>query len=265
MDDGGDGGNGGGIYSNGELTLNNCTVTRNYTGNGGDGDIGSGGDNGAGGYGGGIYDATGDASFHAKNTIIAENTVACDGQGPDCSGSLITHGCNLVGDDTACSITPDATTPDATDQVGTWPDTIDPLLGPLQDNGGPTHTHALLLTSPAIDAVSDECGDCTNIGDTPEPIDQDQRGEPRPMDGDGDYSLFCDIGAYEAPLHPFNQGLLACRKAVGGAVEPVDLAELGAPFDDGTGTHIPIVLWIGLASALAIGGGILLLRRQRSN
>jgi hypothetical protein len=28
----------------------------------------------------------------------------------------------------------------------------DPLLGPLQDNGGPTQTHALLPSSPAVDA-----------------------------------------------------------------------------------------------------------------
>ena len=28
----------------------------------------------------------------------------------------------------------------------------DPMLGPLQDNGGPTLTHALLTGSPAIDA-----------------------------------------------------------------------------------------------------------------
>ena len=33
------------------------------------------------------------------------------------------------------------------DQINT-----DPLLGPLQDNGGPTFTHALLPGSPAIDA-----------------------------------------------------------------------------------------------------------------
>ena len=33
------------------------------------------------------------------------------------------------------------------DQINT-----DPVLGPLQDNGGPTFTHALLPDSPAIDA-----------------------------------------------------------------------------------------------------------------
>ncbi|MBN1510932.1 MAG: hypothetical protein JXB13_02875 [Phycisphaerae bacterium] len=67
----------------------------------------------------------------------------------------------------------------------------DPLLGPLQDNGGPTFTQALLAGSPAIDAGNR--GACW--------IDQDQRGVPGPFDdpaianaagGDGS-----DIGAFE--------------------------------------------------------------------
>jgi len=57
----------------------------------------------------------------------------------------------------------------------------DPLLGPLQDNGGPTWTHALLSGSPAIDAIP--VGECS--------FDTDQRGVARPQ-GAG-----CDIGAFE--------------------------------------------------------------------
>jgi len=60
---------------------------------------------------------------------------------------------------------------------------IDPLLGPLQDNGGTTFTHALLPGSPAIDA-----GDPTF---TPPPA-QDQRGYPRVVNGR------IDIGSFEA-------------------------------------------------------------------
>ena len=59
--------------------------------------------------------------------------------------------------------------------------TDDPALGPLQDNGGPTFTHALLEGSPAIDAIPP--GFCL--------VSMDQRGVMRPI-GDG-----CDIGAYE--------------------------------------------------------------------
>ena len=69
------------------------------------------------------------------------------------------------------------------------PLTADPMLGPLQNNGGPTQTMALLPGSPAVDA-----GDSFGIS-------TDQRGDPRPVDfsgvpnaagGDG-----ADIGAFE--------------------------------------------------------------------
>ncbi len=55
-----------------------------------------------------------------------------------------------------------------------------PLLDPLQDNGGPTFTHALLQGSPAIDAAHN--AHC---------LSTDQRGQPRP------HGTACDIGAYE--------------------------------------------------------------------
>ena len=58
--------------------------------------------------------------------------------------------------------------------------TLDPLLGPLADNGGPTPTMALLPGSPAIDAGDDSACPPT-----------DQRGVARPQ------GLACDIGAFE--------------------------------------------------------------------
>jgi hypothetical protein len=67
--------------------------------------------------------------------------------------------------------------------------TADPRLGPLQNNGGPTWTHALLNGSPAIDA-----GDNTALPAT------DQRGYPRVADGDGNGSAIVDLGAVEDGL-----------------------------------------------------------------
>jgi hypothetical protein len=49
------------------------------------------------------------------------------------------------------------------------------LLGPLQDNGGPSITHALLPGSVAIDVIpTDDCVDAEGA-----PLTTDQRGEPR--------------------------------------------------------------------------------------
>ena len=58
---------------------------------------------------------------------------------------------------------------------------VEPFLGPLQNNGGPTETHALPETSPAVNA-----GNCSATVAT-----TDQRGVYRPQGGE------CDMGAYE--------------------------------------------------------------------
>jgi hypothetical protein len=67
---------------------------------------------------------------------------------------------------------------------GTAANPLDPLLGPLEDNGGPTPTMAPLFGSPALDA-----GDDTN-GGVPVP-GTDQRGRTRIA------GAAIDIGAYE--------------------------------------------------------------------
>jgi subtilisin family serine protease len=60
-------------------------------------------------------------------------------------------------------------------------------IGPLQDNGGPTWTHALLPGSPALDA-----------GNPASSLGRDQRGTSRSQDGDGYFGARADIGAFEA-------------------------------------------------------------------
>lgn len=62
-------------------------------------------------------------------------------------------------------------------------------LGPLQDNGGPTGTMALLPGSAAIDAGEPTCVDADGA-----PLSSDQRGEPRLSP--------CDIGAFEVQPEP---------------------------------------------------------------
>ncbi len=77
---------------------------------------------------------------------------------------------------------------------------VDPLLGPLKSNGGPTPTHALQLGSPAIDAIPSAACTWDHDGDpgTSEvALTKDQRGGMRPREGNGSAPTGCDIGAYE--------------------------------------------------------------------
>jgi len=165
-----------------------------------------------------------------------------------------------VGNNTDCPFTEEAG-----DQVGTNTEPVYPLLGPLQNNGGPTDTHALLFGSPAIDAVVDCL--CTTVGG--DPVTMDQRGAWRPADGDDDGTSHCDIGAYEKqppkppPPEP-DEG--DGDVAVGGMVESIDLSQLDmADIQQpvGEGKHTSVSLWIAMASALGITGGLLALRRRR--
>jgi hypothetical protein len=85
-----------------------------------------------------------------------------------------------------------------------------PLLGPLQANGGPTDTMALPPTSPAVDAGDVSCGAVTT----------DQRGLPRPFDGDGSTTAECDIGAYEFQYLIFMDGFESGTTSAWSVVAP---------------------------------------------
>jgi hypothetical protein len=124
---------------------------------------------------GGLDEATSGGSTTVRNSIVAANTAPSS---PDVCGSLDSPGHNLIGDGTGGSGFTD------TDAVGTQDDPIDPLLGPRQDNGGPTQTMALMPGSPALNA-----GDPNEVGVA------DQRGVIR--------SGGVNIGAYQASASAF--------------------------------------------------------------
>ncbi len=143
--------------------------------------------------GGGILNFVCDtcsASLNVVNIIIADNSPE------DCDGTpAVSLGHNLDSDG-SCQLSGPGDIANAGN-----------VLGPLADNGGPTPTHALLPGSPALDSGDD--AQCPAV---------DQRGLPRPRDGDGDGTPRCDIGAFEAqsfvPPPQGLQGDVNCDKAV---------------------------------------------------
>jgi len=173
------------------LTTTNCTISGNLAN-----------------VGGGIYNeavyAAGDATLTITNTTSSGNSANYNGGGIsnfgkaaglelgstifnagssgenifNSAGMIISHGYNLSSDNGGGHLTGPG------DQINT-----DPVLGSLQDNGGPTFTHALLPGSPAIDT-----GD-PNF--TPPPF-YDQRGSgfDRVVNGR------IDVGSFEIQLTP---------------------------------------------------------------
>jgi len=174
---------GGGIENQGPLLVVNSTFSGNHSNSdGGAFDLNGGtltlvnstvSDNSSGTDGGGMWQF---GTTYIENSIIASNTAT--GSGNDIfmfSGTVVPTGANLVGNnDTITNVFPSGPL------VGTLASPLNPLLGALSDNGGPTFTMALLAGSPAIDA-----GGVTTLI-------TDQRGAPRSAGGSGP-----DIGAFE--------------------------------------------------------------------
>ncbi len=177
---------GGGIYNedSGRVDMTNITVSSNTASSNGGGIYNIGPDSmitmthttsNTASSGGGIYRSSGTVSV--RNSIVA-NSVS----GGNCAGTVGSNGYNLSSDGSCTNFISSG------DQQN-----IDPLLGLLAANGGPTAgvdgtqsmlIHALLSDSPALEGAVCVSG-----------LTTDQRGVSRP-----DPSPFCDIGAYESNL-----------------------------------------------------------------
>ncbi len=142
---------GGGIYNTGMLRISHSTTAGNsaYLGSG----------------------------LFNQGTVRVKNSIISNPSGRNCVNyvEITSQGYNLSSDHT-CNLTHPADLPNT-----------DPLLNPLQDNGGPTQTHALLPDSPAIDAIP--LANCTDTDGNL--VTTDQRGVIRPQRAQ------CDIGAFE--------------------------------------------------------------------
>ncbi|MGD1871795.1 MAG: DUF4347 domain-containing protein, partial [Mastigocoleus sp.] len=204
----GNGGNGGGIRNDGTLNIINTTLSGNNAAStaGGGGAIANSigtvnidsstiTNNTAAGVGAGVSTA---GNVTVTNSIIAANTDNKDIVAISIFtfvGTFTSGGNNLIGNGDGVS---GFTNGSNQDIVGTSAAPIDPLLGALQDNGGVTEIHALLIGSPAINTgsntklVSDTFDLDGNIN-TAEDIPVEQRGVgfERILNG------VTDIGAYE--------------------------------------------------------------------
>jgi hypothetical protein len=152
---------GGGILTDGALRLNNVTVANNS--------VAGASAAGAGIFqGGGVFQGPAPTA-EVRNSIVAGNAGgACATADPTILAAWVED--HNIDDDGSCGF----------GAVGDKPG-VNPLLGPLAANGGPTSTQALSFASPAINAGT-KCAALT-----------DQRGRPR--------EGACDIGAFEF-IHP---------------------------------------------------------------
>lgn len=194
----------GGIKNEGALTLSACTVSDNRTDS-----------TPTRGQGIGSYSTT-----VIRNTVVVGNS---SGR-PELEGSYTSEGYNVIGsitDQQANQIATITPSPGTADQIGVSPALVN--LGPLQNNGGPTPTHALLPGSIAIDKGNSFA------------LATDQRGEARPCDlaavanasgGDGS-----DSGAFEA------QGM-----CVSNVPAPPDAADDAANVSEDSGANAVNVL-----------------------
>jgi len=144
------GSQGGGVFAGSDVTATNVTFAANQAG------------------------TAGAAVFNPGVAVTLTNSILAASVAHSNCGGTVTSGGGNVDDDGSCAL------------AGPGDRQVDPKLGALADNGGPTLTHALAADSPAIDTA--RAGACPAA---------DQRGIQRLNDGNGDGTAGCDVGAYE--------------------------------------------------------------------
>ena len=193
-------GRGGGIFkAAGLAVIQNSTITKNQAT-----------------IGGGVLSSSFADRTEVSSSIIAGNVATEDGNDVSGSYSFVSLGSNLIGDGQFQGS--DLFTNDNLgDIVGTTNSPIDPLLGALVNNGGPTKTHRLLIGSPAIGNGSNTLADA---------LLTDQRGESRIADGT------VDIGAYELQSLTIGPKVTSVVRDEGGVlVRPDLLSTFAVTFD----------------------------------
>ena len=195
------GNSGGGVFNfYGILTIENSTISGN-TAN----------------VGGGVYNSFyfSDGNLILNRSLIAGNqaTVAPEIQ----NRSIVTaNNFNLFGANANAGVT--GFTPGPTDIVPARGVQVADILGPLANNGGPTRTHALVSSSPAINAGNP--GGCLDSAGAL--LTTDQRGFPRPFNG-----RICDIGSYELQADPLSIGVTTVATGEAGVSFTSDLMVSG--------------------------------------
>ena len=181
---------GGGIRNlNGTVTITSSTIANN---------------NGGTSFGGGVANFS-PGVLTLTGSIVANNTA---GTSPDCTEAVVSGGFNLIEDTTGCAIS-GTTTGNITGQ--------DPQLLGLASNGGPTQTHALTGSSPALDARTSGC---------PPPA-TDQRGVSRAQ------GTACEIGSFECQVL---KGVAECEGGLGVTPTPTATATPTVPGPTATPT-----------------------------
>jgi hypothetical protein len=259
------GGDGGGIWRSGSLTVTNSTLDGNIAFSSGGGlhlfgtgtntftirhsTIAANSASSSSGFGGGAFVVGG--ALILDHTILATNTASV---GPDLTrliDAVVNLRFSLIGNSANSGLAEAPVgSPDANGNLigGPVKGTINPLLGPLANYGGPTQTRFLKRGSPALDA-----GDpSAEVGPGAVPA-FDQRGEPfeRIFDGDGEGGTRIDIGAYENRPLTFVVDTLADESNSDYSVGDFALREA---ISLGNGSSNPEDDIIKFANALTTGG-----------